>query len=263
MLMDDTHVVHHPSKESADRPGITRSRPGTPILHVTCLVHQACEVTPEVAKRRHVGFHGPHDCRTSWMDRLIVGDALSRSNGPVRCADETEFRRQGHSWCPVSTPAVGRGHFVRPQRDPMVPRLPPCGATRSGPHGIWPLGVGVAETRPLFVRFGPQGAEAWLVIMCASKAHVPLPPRGRVTGGPHVGSFAQTGPLFEPIQAQGPPSGLGDRCCPPTFLKVPRWREVAAPSWSPPVGFSARASGHPRRRPGRPPCRGSGPSRSP
>ena len=94
------------------------------------------------------------------MDRLIVGDALSRSNGPARCADKTESRRLRTllvSSCDVSTrlasdrPVPKDPASLRPERDPMVPRLPPCGATRSAPHGIWPLGVGVAETRPLFV----------------------------------------------------------------------------------------------------------------
>src|SRR5687768_3768384 len=70
-------------------------------LLACCLVHQAVEVTSEVARTRLVGFQGPHECRAGWMDRLIVGDALSRSNGPARCADETVSRQQGHSWCPM------------------------------------------------------------------------------------------------------------------------------------------------------------------
>src|ERR1044072_7317902 len=86
MLMDDTHVVHHPLQESADRPGITRSRFGSPNCMSCCLVHPASEFTSEAAPKRDVsGFTAIMGwlCPAGWMDRLIVGNALSRSNVPA------------------------------------------------------------------------------------------------------------------------------------------------------------------------------------
>lgn len=69
----------------------------------------------------------------------------------------------------------------------MPPRLPPCGATRSDPRSISPLGVGIAETRPLFVRFGPRGSQAWIVDLVRIEAHFPYAARRRVTGVPMWG----------------------------------------------------------------------------
>ena len=60
---------------------------------------------------RHVGFHDPHGCRAGWMDRLIVGDALSGPNGPARCTDETRSRRLGTLLASLGRP--------RPDRDPI------------------------------------------------------------------------------------------------------------------------------------------------
>ena len=130
-------------------------------LLACCLVHQAVEVTSEVARGDMSGFRalmnvervgwtasswampsqGPTDPRVAPTRRSLAGkDTLGVH------VDSGTWPESDSPGSPEEDPAS-----LRPQRDPMVPRLPPCGATRSGPHGIWPLGVGVAETRPLFV----------------------------------------------------------------------------------------------------------------
>ena len=59
-----------------------------------CLVCQVREVTLRSVR---IGFHGHHDCPTSWMDHLIAGSAVSRSNGPVGVPADAcgEDRRSG------------------------------------------------------------------------------------------------------------------------------------------------------------------------
>jgi hypothetical protein len=84
MLMDDTHVVHHPFQESADRPGITRSRSGSLLLHVfCCLVHQAREVTSRSGQAGASGFTALMDVQQAGWTASSWAYALSRSNVPA------------------------------------------------------------------------------------------------------------------------------------------------------------------------------------
>lgn len=53
-----------------------------------------------------------------------------------------------------------------------------------------------------------QGVRGVACDLVRIEAHVPLPPRGAGHRGPHVGSFAQTGPLFQLWGAERAGSGL-------------------------------------------------------
>ena len=173
MLMDDTHVVHHPFQESADRPGITRSRSGSLLLHVfCCLVHQAREVTSRIRPGRGVGFHRPHGM-SSRLDGPLHRWAMP-SRGPtclrvVRRGLSSAARTLARPWFGVR-PGRAPANFVRTKRRKaswvtwfsLTCAPTPCGATRSGSGGRhigevhW---VGVAEKRPLFVGSGRH--ERW------------------------------------------------------------------------------------------------------
>ena len=91
---------------------------------------------------------------------------------------------------------------LRPQRDPMVPRLPPCGATRSDARSISPLGVGSPKHDPYLYASDPKGLKRGLWILCASRRTSPCRQEAGHRG-PHVGSFAQRAPLYERLEPTG------------------------------------------------------------
>ena len=172
MLMDDTHVVHHPFQESADRPGITRSRFGSLLLHVfCCLVHQACEVTSRIRLGRGVGFHRPHGM-SSRLDGPLHRWAMP-SRGPtclrvVRRGLSSAARTLARPWfgrgrghatelCPPKTPVGALRELVRPDLSANPLRGDSVGS--GGRHIGEVHWVGVAEKRPLFVGSGRH--ETW------------------------------------------------------------------------------------------------------
>src|SRR5688500_10917599 len=122
MLMDDTHVVHHPFQESADRPGITRSRSGSLLLHVfCCLVHQAREVTSRIRPGRGVGFHRPHwNVQLAGWTASSMGNALSRSNVPAGCSPRIIIGGKG-ALAPLVWSTAG------PRSDELCPHKAPEG----------------------------------------------------------------------------------------------------------------------------------------
>ena len=217
--------MHHPIQESADRPGITRPRSGSPFLHVLVSCIRRVRSRRARASRGSSGFTALMDVpRGGWT----ASSWAMPSRGPTNPRDVRGCCASTRG--PLSWPGIfslaGR-HADASGGRVSTWRRSPCGATWSGPR--WPPyrrsppGRNRREATPICRLRSPGklAVPGLGLIVSASRRTASLAALlGGGSRGPVAGSCGQKGSLYDCLDGRSGPASAAPSCWSPDHINV-------------------------------------------